>query len=127
MTISQAVQKFDIGRAYLCKLCGQGLVPGAVKVEDNGVFRWEIPDHIIISKVPRKNSFGYEFRLPSLNVQQPEQDLRKLDAYVWLHQNDKTNSQIRKKFGCSHQDVQDALNRGLKRLKQGIDPSLGMD
>lgn len=126
MTIAQAVKKFDIGRAYLCKLCGQGFVPGAVKVEDNGVFRWEIPNNIIITKVPRKTSFGYEFRLPPVIVDAPPCDMQKIDAYVWLHQNDKTNLQIRKKFCCSHQDVQDALNRGIDRLKRGIDPSLGV-
>lgn len=126
MTIAQAVIKFDIGRAYLCKLCGQGFVPGAVKVEDNGVFRWEIPDNIIITKVKRKTSFGYEFRLPAVSVPAPDYDVQKLDSYVWLHQNDRTNLQIRTKFCCTHQDVQEALNRGVDRLHRDVDPSLGV-
>lgn len=124
MTIAQAVAKFDISRACLSKLCCQGFVPGAYKVSENGVFRWELPDRIVITKVKKNTSYGYAFSIPTV-IATPPIDLQALDSYVWLHQNDRTTNHIRKKFCCSHQDVQDSLNRGLNRLKRGINPAHG--
>ena len=124
MTISQAIAKYDISRACLCKFCCQGLVPGAYKVLDRGVLRWELPNQLVITKVKTKTSFEYKFSLPAETEKQIHEK-QILDSYVWLHQNNRTNLYIRKKFGCSHQDVQDSLNRGLNRLKRGINPAQG--
>lgn len=121
MTIREAARRFCIGRSTLSKMCNTGKIPTAKKIVVQQTLRWEIPENL---RIVKDENGAYICSIPEDDVSPLTRD-DCIDAFIWLHQADMTVAEIMRQFQITHERVMESMDRGLERIKAGIDPFLG--
>ncbi len=118
MTVQEAAQAWGINIFTVYGYCTRGLIPGAIRVMENGHQVWKLPDEAKQPLPQAKAQATRRSKTPDFSCIGLPVKVAQRMKYVWTHQNSSTIGEISRVLGVPSNEVIRLYDRAFDMVRK---------